>query len=168
MSRRCGPQNLFPHLWTPRFWSQENREEKRLKENTGVMIRQSTVKNLPWSAGGAIRRKAMEGKHRRCDKGNQRRTNCDFTCRFGSCGRRHFRHNYVKTQSIPWQVCMLSKSLVLLTFLKLRSRRETTFYFLTESWWHLKGRALAVPISHGYPEYETPPNQFENGPNTCL
>ena len=30
----------------------------------------------------------------------------------------------METQSIPWQVCLLSMSVVLLTFAKLRSRRE--------------------------------------------
>ena len=35
---------------------------------------------------------------------------------FPSCRRRHLRGDWVETQSIPWQVCLFSKSLVLLTF----------------------------------------------------
>ena len=35
----------------------------------------------------------------------------------------------METQSTPWQVCLLTKSLVLLTFAKLRSRREAALLF---------------------------------------
>ena len=57
---------------------------------------------------------------------------------FPSCRRRHLRGDWVETQSIPWQVCLFSKSLVLLTFLKLRRRKEASLLFprvvMTSDW----------------------------------
>ena len=53
----------------------------------------------------------------------------------------------VETMSIPWQVCLWSKSLVSLTFTGLRGRREA---------------ALLSPRN------ETPSQQYENGPLTYV
>ena len=54
------------------------------------------------------------------------------------------------------------KFLMILTFAKLRSRRKAAL--IPWSWWHLR----APFPSHNYSEYETPSQQYENGPNNSF
>ena len=80
---------------------------------------------------GKTRRKAVEGKRRRYGKANHRHIFCR-PADDAICEVTRWR------QSIPWQVCPLRKSLVLLTFLKLRSGREAALLFprvaMTSEW----------------------------------
>ena len=65
-----------------------------------------------------------------------------------------------RQKSIPLQVCLSSLlSLVLLTFLSLRSRREVALFFQSRD-------RISPASSHDYPEYKTPSKQYENGPMT--
>ena len=73
-----------------------------------------------------------------------------------------WRHN-----SIPWQVCLLSMSSMLLTFAKLRSRRETALS-LPSVVMASEGKGRVSRPSHPtiILEYETPSHQCENEPIT--
>ena len=73
-----------------------------------------------------------------------------------SCRRRHLWGGQVETHSIPWQLCLLSKSLVLLTFLKLRSRREAAFntprVVMTSEWEGSRpSHLMIIPNTKGHP-----------------
>ena len=68
---------LKTHSHTSERLGYEARKNAKKSRKTQAlrMIRQTTVNILPRTtsvAGGARRRKAIEGKRRRCDKGNQR------------------------------------------------------------------------------------------------